>query len=377
MLGIKLPHWRAILWGALVAILGVVLLGTVFVFSGLYNVAASARHFDISNALIRLTLRRSVEMRSLSVTPPGDLSDTRLARLGARHFALGCAPCHASPVSAQSPVAAGMYPAPPLLTEAVETWRTEELFWIVRHGLKFTGMPSWPAEERGDEIWALVAFLERLPGMSERDYAALAGTELAPGAADFTFAPTADTDRLVAACENCHGNAESAPVHPLAPPLDGQKQPYLERSLREYAANRRQSGIMEAAAGELAPEAIGELARVFAEREAPVTVKPGERDTGSMERGAAIALDGVRGDDIPACRSCHSVSTSGQFPRLGGLPAEYIMTQLELFRAGVRADSVYAAIMAPIAARLSDEQIRDVAAYFAAAPERGEEAAAR
>src|SRR5690606_40861237 len=106
--GIKLPHWRAILWGALVAILGVVLLGTVFVFSGLYNVAASARHFDISNALIRLTLRRSVEMRSLSVTPPGDLSDTRLARLGARHLALGYAPCTASPVTTQTPLAAGM-----------------------------------------------------------------------------------------------------------------------------------------------------------------------------------------------------------------------------------------------------------------------------
>lgn len=377
MFGIKLPDWRAILWGAIVTILGALLLGTVFIFSGLYNVAASVQHFDVTNTLIRLTLRRSVEMRSLPVAPPDDLSDVRLARLGARHFALGCAPCHASPGSTQSPVAAEMYPAPPLLPEAIRTWRTEELFWIVKHGLKFTGMPSWPAEERGDEVWALVAFLERLPSMSEENYAALAGTELAPGAADFTFASRAGADQLAAACENCHGNAGSAPVHPLAPPLAGQKQPYLERALREYAADQRQSGIMEAAAGELGPDKIGELARIFAQREPSVPIMQGEQDPESIRRGAEIVRDGVPGDDVPACISCHSVSTSGEFPRLHRLPAEYIMTQLELFRAGARADSVYAAIMAPIAARLSDEQIRDVAAYFAAVSDQGEEAAVR
>ena len=47
-----------------------------------------------------------------------------------------------------------------------------ELFWIVKHGIKSTGMPAW-SDHSDDEIWATVAFLENLPGLSEPDYARL------------------------------------------------------------------------------------------------------------------------------------------------------------------------------------------------------------
>ena len=67
-----------------------------------------------------------------------------------------------------------MTPPPPFLPEKVPQWQPHELFWIVRHGVKFTGMPAWPALGRTDEVWAMVAFLRRLPEMEPEAYRALA-----------------------------------------------------------------------------------------------------------------------------------------------------------------------------------------------------------
>ncbi len=367
---VSMPRPRALVYGVIVAVLGGLILGTGFVLSGLYNVAASVQHFDITNAVIRMTLRRSVATRSIGIEPPDNLSDEALARLGARHFALGCAPCHASPGAAQNPVAAEMYPAPPPLSHAVEDWQTSELFWIVKHGLKFTGMPSWPALERDEEIWALVAFLERLPDMSAEQYAAMTGRETEQNdGSGFDFDLNANDETVTAFCANCHGDTDAAPVHPLAPPLEGQKQDYLHRALVEYAEERRPSGIMEPIAAELDSAAIDELARHYAELSERPAAERDDVDPDSIRRGGLIALSGVRDDDIPACVSCHSTESSGQFPRLAGLSAEYIATQLRLFRNGVRDQSTYAQIMAPIARRLSDQQLEDVAAFFASRSE--------
>jgi hypothetical protein len=54
------------------------------------------------------------------------------------------------------------------------------LFWIVKHGIKMTGMPSW-GNHSDDELWTTVAFLEKLPGMTEQDYAKLAAASRAQG----------------------------------------------------------------------------------------------------------------------------------------------------------------------------------------------------
>ncbi|WEX10195.1 c-type cytochrome [Chelativorans sp. AA-79] len=361
---LKVPSWPAIVIGVVIAVIGGLFLGAVFVLSGVYNVAASQEHFGITNAIIRLTLRRSVDVHSITTDVP-DLSDEGLAALGARHFALGCAACHGSPASAQNPVVAEMYPAPPPLSEAVEDWDTEELFWIVKHGLKFTGMPSWPALERDEEVWALVAFLERLPETDAEDYAALAGLENTRSKASLEFgAGSAGQESTLALCTNCHGSAEEPPVHPLVPALEGQKQPYLLRALEEYAARKRPSGIMQAVAEALDPQQMETLARAYS-LQAMTRDRSAALDAQAVARGEEIALNGVRADDVPACSSCHRADTSGQFPRLDGLSAEYISTQLSLFRNGIRDGSTYSAIMMPIARRLSDRQIEDLTAYYA------------
>ena len=69
-------------------------------------------------------------------------------------------------------IAHGLYPPPPDLANTVPLYSPAELFWIVKHGIKMTGMPAW-SDHSDEEIWATVGFIEKLPGMSEQDYASL------------------------------------------------------------------------------------------------------------------------------------------------------------------------------------------------------------
>jgi hypothetical protein len=54
----------------------------------------------------------------------------------------------------------------------VKVYTPAELFWIMKHGIRMTGMPAW-GDHSDDELWATVAFIEKLPGMTEQDYAKL------------------------------------------------------------------------------------------------------------------------------------------------------------------------------------------------------------
>lgn len=358
MAWVALPRKRALAFGAIIVVCGALVLGAVFILSGIYNVAASARHFYITDRLIKLTLWRSIDTHSASVDVP-PLDDPELVRLGARHFATGCAPCHSAPGLEQNPIISGMYPTAPPLQEAVPGWETDELYWIVRHGLKFTGMPQWPGDGRTEEPWPVVAFLLELPGMTPEEYAKISG--MPEGGLSFGE----HEDQGFANCVGCHGDETQPPVSSLVPSLNGQKDDYLVRALREYADNLRQSGFMEPLAVELSRDEIERLAEAFAAmepapEEAPERVVPDEL----LAHGRSIATQGIPDRKVAACLSCHSGRSSSQFPRIEGLSQDYLEMQLELFRSGVRGESAYGAIMAKVAERLEDRDIAAVAAWF-------------
>lgn len=359
MLGVVMFGRRALIYGVLLTVAAAGGFGALFLLSGAYNVAASVEHFYVTDRLLKLALYRSVDTHSSGIKPP-PLGDEGMVRLGARHFATGCAPCHAAPGLPQSAVAAGMYPAPPRLAHHVDGWKDRELFWIVRHGLKFTGMPQWPGEGREEEVWPVVAFLRELPDMSGEEYAQWVGN--AAPAAELSFDPEA----AMAQCAGCHGDADAAPISPLVPALQGQNEAYLIRALEEYAEDKRQSGMMESLASVLSEEERATLAQRYAGMP-PVAPTPEAVSDESVDlaAGEEIATQGLREQNVAACLSCHDAERSAQFPRLDGLSAAYIEQQLKLFHDGVRGDTPYGAIMRTVAAQLDDNQIADVAAYLA------------
>ena len=61
-------------------------------------------------------------------------------------------------------------PEPPELQETVEEWKPAELFWVIKNGVKMTGMPAWGPTHSDEKIWAIVAFLEKLPQMTADQY---------------------------------------------------------------------------------------------------------------------------------------------------------------------------------------------------------------
>jgi mono/diheme cytochrome c family protein len=67
----------------------------------------------------------------------------------------------------------GLQPEPPELYEGLDEWKPNELFWIVKNGVKMTGMPAWGPTHSDEKIWAIVAFLEKLPHMNAAQYKAM------------------------------------------------------------------------------------------------------------------------------------------------------------------------------------------------------------
>ncbi|WP_265518666.1 c-type cytochrome [Nitratireductor luteus] len=333
---------------------------TLFAASGIYNVAASVQHFQITERIIKFVLNRSVAVHSPDEVPT-DIGDDRLAQLGARHFRLGCAPCHGMPGEDASPVMQQMYPAPPRLEHAALKWEAAELAWIIDNGLKFTGMPAWAGQGRMDEVWALVAFLRRLPNADKQEISELAG---GPDGIPML----ADQSTVAQSCISCHGNQEQPPVSPEVPSLSGQPRAYLQRALLEYRADLRQSGMMEPIAEALDDAAIERLASRFAAQSLPVAQNL-ELTRGEVDRGRTIATVGHPGGNVPPCLSCHGAGASELFPRLRGLSQEYIVGQLHLFQSGSRSQTAYGAIMSTVARRLTAEDMEDVAAFFAGQPE--------
>lgn len=93
-----------------------------------------------------------------------------------------CAGCHLKPGESQSDLSFGLYPSPPNLAAEPEAHahthtedadakaRAQRRFWIIKHGIKASGMPAWGATHDDARIWAMVAFLERLPGLTPAQY---------------------------------------------------------------------------------------------------------------------------------------------------------------------------------------------------------------
>ena len=154
------------------AILGVIA-AAVFFFGGFYNVAATEEDPAVVNwALVHI--RRASIARHATDTPPLSLDDAAVVQEGARAFSeRGCVNCHGAPGVNWAKFSEGLRPDPPDLKEIVEERRPQDLFWVVKNGIHMTGMPSFGLAEVPDrEIWTIVAFLKKLPSVSEEDFKA-------------------------------------------------------------------------------------------------------------------------------------------------------------------------------------------------------------
>ena len=93
-----------------------------------------------------------------------------------------CAGCHLKPGVTSTDLSIGLYPAPPSLTSTLDEHghdhsserdperAAQRSYWIIKHGIKASGMPAWGPTHSDERIWAMVAFLEQLPTLNQVQY---------------------------------------------------------------------------------------------------------------------------------------------------------------------------------------------------------------
>ena len=376
----RLPHpWRLRLrqgagWLAIFSIIALVG-GFFFAWSGLYSVAATSGHWAGFRILLEFGLHSSVRTHAAGIDVP-DLSDPAMIERGAGHFRAACTPCHGGPGQRPSAIVLVTTPDAPDLATHVPNWEPQELFWIVKHGIKYTGMPGWPTQQRDDEVWSIVAFLRVLPQLERPAYDAL--TSLDPPSQrlpDATLAQQGPPGSAIAACTRCHGADGQGRESGAFPRLDIQTEHYLFEQLHAYADGSRASGIMAPVVTELDESEMRQLAAFYAapgpSPDETIVPRAVVENPAPGDLGRTLVMEGMPDQQIPACVSCHGDNTSLRhplYPALAGQHAAFMAQQLRLYRAGNRAGTPASDIMAELARRMTDEQIDAAAAFLAMQP---------
>jgi mono/diheme cytochrome c family protein len=154
-----------LLWAAALVVVG----AAAFIYSGAFSVAATDHHWFATYWVMEQARMRSIQVRAAGLFPPSGYDQPAKIEGAVGHFAEHCAACHGAPGTKPTEAMEGMYPQPPSLSEASKRYTAGELFWVLKNGIKMSGMPSMASD--GDEmLWSTVAFLQKLPGMSDEQY---------------------------------------------------------------------------------------------------------------------------------------------------------------------------------------------------------------
>ncbi|MDE2155163.1 MAG: c-type cytochrome [Xanthomonadaceae bacterium] len=139
----------------------------VYIYSGVYDIGADDHHTRPVAGLLQVLRERSIEAHSGDIKVPA-LDDPQLILKGAGQYAAMCTDCHLAPGKADSEIRPGLYPQPPDLSRQHLDPRDE--FWVIKHGIKMSAMPAWGFSHDDATIWSMVAFLQKLPGMTPAQY---------------------------------------------------------------------------------------------------------------------------------------------------------------------------------------------------------------
>lgn len=237
-------------------VLGLAAIGAAAaVYSGVYNVAADVPHSKPVYAALEIARERSIATRASRLQAPGDLADPARIRQGAGNYAAMCVACHLSPGVGESEMSKGLYPAPPDL--ARETVDAAEAFWVIKHGIKASGMPAWGKSMDDEYIWNMVAFLQELPKLDKAAYAAWVASSdghshgggetgghshSGPGQDDHHAEAASGHSHDEAAPAHAHENAVDAkPATPTSVASEGHAHTHADGSSHVHASTQREA----------------------------------------------------------------------------------------------------------------------------------------
>ncbi|BFM07315.1 c-type cytochrome [Halioxenophilus aromaticivorans] len=172
----------AFLKSLLLIVTAAVLAGGLFIYSGFYPMGADTQHHPITYWLLETLREKSIARAAKNIQVPADLDSSDRLLSGGADYNDMCASCHLKPGKTESDFTIGLYPSPPNLSVSADEHKhshdarsagdetIKRQFWIIKHGIKASGMPAWGPSHSDDRIWNMVAFLQRLPSLSKDQY---------------------------------------------------------------------------------------------------------------------------------------------------------------------------------------------------------------
>ena len=165
---------------------------------------------------------------------------------------------------------------------------------------------------------------------------------------------------VCAACHGVDGNSSNA----AWPSLAGQHASYIYKQLNDFKEGRRNNASMAGMVALLNDEDMKNVAAYYASQQ-PKSVA---FDVDMIAAGESIYRGGITETQVAACMGCHSPSGQGNgpagWPSLKGQHPEYLFTQLQNFKQGLRANDS-GNMMRNVVIRMSDKEMKSVAAYIA------------
>jgi cytochrome c553 len=182
-------------------------------------------------------------------------------------------------------------------------------------------------------------------------------------------APASNASEIVATvCVACHGN-DGHSIAPMYPNIAGLPAIYITTQLTHFKAGIRPGTVMPGFVATLSDTDMAALGSYFATQAPKLNVA---NDPALVRAGQTIFRAGIAGSSVPACAACHAPNGAGIpkiYPRVSGQWADYSYAQLTAFAAGERGNDAggkdaNGRIMAAIASRLTDAQMKAVAEYM-------------
>jgi mono/diheme cytochrome c family protein len=156
-----------------------------FLYSGLYPMGADTPHFKATTWVLETLREQSIARAASDLVVPEDIETSDRLLAGGADYNEMCSSCHLKPGKTSSDFTLGLYPAPPNLAlshaEHPHSDSEEEAdkrrFWIIKHGIKASGMPAWAPGHDDERIWNMVSFIKRLPELTPDQYQILTARE--------------------------------------------------------------------------------------------------------------------------------------------------------------------------------------------------------
>ncbi len=165
---------RKILLGAVLTLAFLLLSALAVTRLGLMPVSADGTHSRLEARIMPTVLHASIVRHASGETNPVTLNEDNL-KAGVGTYKAMCARCHSTPANGPSVYGQAFYPPAPQLPEGMARYTDSQLFWLIKHGIRNTGMPAWGGMLSEEEIWQIVSLLKNsqdLPPSVEAEWGA-------------------------------------------------------------------------------------------------------------------------------------------------------------------------------------------------------------